>query len=76
MPEPAGDMAGVFDLELNEAQADTEDISDEEAIEIADDQLEVMPLAAVVNSRGLCVTVTAVVGDALCEPRTRREPDT
>ena len=39
-------MAGVFDLELNEAQADLEDISDEEeAIEIADDQLEVMPLA-------------------------------
>ena len=38
-------MAGVFDLELNEAQADLEDISDEEeAIEIADDQLEVMPL--------------------------------
>ena len=42
MPEPAGEMAGVFDLELNEAQADLEDISDEEAIEIADDQLEVM----------------------------------
>ena len=55
MPEPAGDMAGVFDLELNEAQADTEDISDEEAIEIADDQLEVMPPADVVATRAVCV---------------------
>ena len=37
-------MAGVFDLELNEAhggQEDISDISDEEPIEISDDQLEV-----------------------------------
>ena len=49
MPEPAGEMAGVFDLELNEAQADLEDISDEEAIEIADDQLEVMSMPLVLT---------------------------
>jgi len=54
MPEPAGEMAGVFDLELNEAQADTEDISDEEAIEIADDQLEVMPPTSSQLARSVC----------------------
>ena len=68
MPQPAGEMAGVFDLELNEAQADLEDISDEEAIEIADDQLEVMANAAVGPWAVVATSGAALVGDSLSEP--------
>ena len=34
-------MAGVFDLELNEATGDQDDISDEEPIDIQEDQIQV-----------------------------------
>ena len=45
-------MAGVFDLELNEAPGDgLQDVSDEEPIEISDDQLQVSAAQIVKHTR-------------------------